>query len=64
MLLSEISIFYDIINDKKYILQMLQIFIAGILHGLGFAPFNNIFAAIISIILLFHVIKNVKIRNK
>ena len=41
---------------------MLQAFIAGILHGFGFAPFNNICTAILSIILFFHVIK--KSENK
>jgi apolipoprotein N-acyltransferase len=41
---------------------MLQAFIAGILHGFGFAPFNNVFASILSIILFFHVIK--KCENK
>jgi apolipoprotein N-acyltransferase len=41
---------------------MLQIFIVGILHGFSFAPFNNVFAAILSVILFFRVIK--KCENK
>ena len=41
---------------------MLQAFIAGILHGFGFAPFNYVLCAILSIILFFHTIK--KCENK
>ena len=35
--------------DKNFYLSL----IAGILHGFGFAPFNNVFTAIISLALIY-----------
>lgn len=43
---------------------MLKAFIAGILHGLGYAPFNNVFASILSLILFYHVISRCKTRKE